>query len=126
MNGNVVLVPAAVVAEVGTIDTKFTQQIGDFDYGLRATRRGAKVWISAGFVGTCKPNTKETKWQSARYSLNERIAYMNSPLGLRFAEYMTFAYRHGGLRGALFTLWGYRRLFFPVRRPASQVKTGEG
>jgi GT2 family glycosyltransferase len=53
MNGNTVLVPREVVRRVGNIDAAFVQQMGDFDYGLRARAAGCSVWIAPGTVGTC-------------------------------------------------------------------------
>jgi GT2 family glycosyltransferase len=53
MNGNIVLVPRGVVERVGNIDPAFVQQMGDFDYGLRARTAGCSVWIAPGVLGTC-------------------------------------------------------------------------
>jgi GT2 family glycosyltransferase len=53
MNGNTTLVPRAVVRRVGNIDPAFVQQMGDFDYGLRARAAGCSVWIAPGTVATC-------------------------------------------------------------------------
>jgi GT2 family glycosyltransferase len=53
MNGNATLISRAVVSRVGNIDPAFVQQMGDFDYGLRARAAGCSVWIAPGTVGTC-------------------------------------------------------------------------
>ena len=53
MNGNVVLISRAVAQRVGNIDPAFVQQMGDFDYGLRARAAGCSVWVAPGTVGTC-------------------------------------------------------------------------
>jgi GT2 family glycosyltransferase len=53
MNGNVVLVSRAVVQRVGNIDAAYIQQMGDLDYGLRASAAGCEVWIAPGTVGLC-------------------------------------------------------------------------
>jgi GT2 family glycosyltransferase len=53
MNGNIVLVPRAVVQLVGNIDPAYIQQMGDYDYGLRASAAGCEVWIAPGTVGEC-------------------------------------------------------------------------
>jgi GT2 family glycosyltransferase len=53
MNGNLVLVPRAVVERIGNIDPAYIQQMGDFDYGLRAGAAGCEVWIAPGTVGVC-------------------------------------------------------------------------
>lgn len=43
MNGNTVLVPRAVVERIGNIDPAYVQQMGDFDYGLRAGAAGCEI-----------------------------------------------------------------------------------
>jgi GT2 family glycosyltransferase len=53
MNGNATLISRAVVRRVGNIDPAFVQQMGDFDYGLRARAAGCSVWIAPGMVGAC-------------------------------------------------------------------------
>lgn len=53
INGNTVLVSRAVVRRVGNVDPAFVQQMGDYDYGLRAGAAGCSVWIAPGTVGTC-------------------------------------------------------------------------
>jgi GT2 family glycosyltransferase len=53
MNGNTVLISRTVVQRVGNIDRAYVQQMGDFDYGLRARAAGCEVWVAPGTVGTC-------------------------------------------------------------------------
>jgi len=53
MNGNATLISRAVVRRIGNIDPAFVQQMGDFDYGLRARAAGCSVWVAPGTVGTC-------------------------------------------------------------------------
>lgn len=56
LNGNLVLVPRAVMERVGSIDPGFRQQWGDQDYGLRARAAGCTVWVAPGTLGTCARN----------------------------------------------------------------------
>ncbi len=56
MNGQVVLIPRAVVQRIGNIDPAFVQQMGDFDYGLRARAAGCSVWVAPGTVASCAPH----------------------------------------------------------------------
>lgn len=53
MNGNVVLVPADVLQRLGGIDDRFTHNMADMDFGLRARAAGMGVWLAPGHVGTC-------------------------------------------------------------------------
>ena len=54
LNGNAVLIPRAVTRLVGNIDPAFIQQMGDYDYGLRAQAAGCSVWVAPGTIGTCR------------------------------------------------------------------------
>jgi len=58
MNGNATLISRAVVQRVGNIDPAFVQQMGDFDYGLRARAAGCSVRTAPGTVGTCGSHPK--------------------------------------------------------------------
>jgi len=57
-NGNATLISRAVVQRIGNIDPAFVQQLGDFDYGLRARAAGCSVWVAPGTVGTCASHPK--------------------------------------------------------------------
>jgi GT2 family glycosyltransferase len=65
MNGNATLIARAVVQRVGNIDGAFVQQMGDFDYGLRARVAGCSVWIAPGTVGTCAPHPDLRTYQQS-------------------------------------------------------------
>jgi GT2 family glycosyltransferase len=70
MNGNIVLVPRAVVQRVGNIDPAYIQQMGDLDYGLRASAAGCEVWIAPGTVGECASHPpRRTDLQPLRHEL---------------------------------------------------------
>ena len=57
MNGQVVLIPRGSVAQrIGNIDPAFVQQMGDFDYGLRARAAGCSVWVAPGTLANCAPH----------------------------------------------------------------------
>lgn len=56
MNGNCVLIPQAVAERVGNIDPAYVQQMGDYDYGLRARAAGCSVYVAPGTFGTCDVN----------------------------------------------------------------------
>ena len=115
MNGNVVLISAAVAARIGNIDRRFIHQMGDLDYGLRARRCGIPIWIAPGYVASCKPNPHAPKWKSASLPFGERLKLVNAPLGLPLLPWLTFGWRHGGVLGLLMAFYGYREVFLPRR-----------
>lgn len=71
MNGNCVLVPSPVADAVGNLDPQFSHGMGDYDYGLRARRKGFAVVLAPGTVGTCEVNPRRelgtigTSWRDA-------------------------------------------------------------
>jgi GT2 family glycosyltransferase len=114
MNGNVVLISNGAAQTIGNIDARFTHQIGDLDYGLRARRAGIPLWISPGFIGVCRRDTRPVIWKSAAYPLGARMKAVNTPPGgLPFWQWMLFAWRHRGLFGIVAVLVGFREIVFP-------------
>ena len=53
MNGNTSWSLARWSERIGNIDPAYVQQMGDLDYGLRASAAGCEVWIAPGTVGVC-------------------------------------------------------------------------
>jgi GT2 family glycosyltransferase len=91
INGNLVLIPAAVVARIGNLDPAFFHGLGDFDYGLRANASGCSTWLAPGTLGTCRQN----RWADTR---GARLKELAGPTRLRFGEWYVFARRWGGKR----------------------------
>ncbi len=57
MNGNCVLVPRDAALRLGNLSPHYTHGMGDYDYGLRATRHeGCRVLVAPRVVGSCPPN----------------------------------------------------------------------
>jgi len=110
MNGNCVLIPADNVATCGNLDGAFTHAMGDMDYGFRARKQGARIWVAPGYVGACEGNDKRQRWEDADLSLGERLRILNSPHGLPLREYAYFMRQNGGLLWPLFALLPYIRL----------------
>lgn len=90
-NGNCVLIPHAVAERVGNLSPAFSHGMGDFDYGLRARRRGIQSWMTPGTVGTCARNAP-TGPRSVRAELDA----LTGPKGLPPQEWAAFARRWGG------------------------------
>lgn len=52
MNGNLVLIPRCVYDLIGNISKDYHHSFGDWDYGIRALRKGIHVLLTAGVVGS--------------------------------------------------------------------------
>ena len=51
MNGNLTIIPQEAVSEIGLLDETFLHIGGDWDYGLRALKKGYEVVLSRDYVG---------------------------------------------------------------------------
>lgn len=108
-NGNMVLIPRTVDDDLGGMRA-FTQQMGDFDYGLRATARGHGTWVAAGYVGTCARNESRGTWSDRSLSLKSRWALTRSMKGLPPREWATFCRSHAGPMWLVYFVSPYARV----------------
>jgi GT2 family glycosyltransferase len=100
-SGNFVLIPRGVAAVLGNIDRAFTQDLGDYDYGLRAGRNGLAVLAIPEPIGTCAKAPLTGGWLDPTLPLGHRLAMLRHPKGMPVAEWSIFARRHGGRLGLL-------------------------
>jgi GT2 family glycosyltransferase len=125
-NGNMVLVPNHVFYKIGNLDPIFHHGQGDFDYGLRAKKKGIHSYIGSIVTGKCERSLTLPVWCNPAFSIHERYRSFKSPLGGRPRTTFIFQYRHLGLMPALFHYFTiYLRLFFPDqynRKKASKPK----
>jgi GT2 family glycosyltransferase len=106
MNGNATLISRAVVQRVGNIDPAFVQQMGDFDYGLRARAAGCSVWIAPGTVGTCASHPKR---QPGQQPLGEELRRLWSTKELSPGPWAVYSRRWAGRLWPLYWLSPYLR-----------------
>lgn len=111
-NANVLWVSKEAVNQIGIFDYNFTHGIADYDYTLEATRNKIPVLIAPKVCGVCSDDHGKN-WRSNRYSLNERIAYLKSPKGLAYSEYLYYIRKHFPmfLPYSFIMLW--MKTFFP-------------
>lgn len=122
-NGNVVLVPRAVVARIGINDPAYHHNLGDMDYGLRARRAGIPSLLLPGTLGSCDLNVakRDHGFGAAGLSLREQWRKVNTHHGLPFASWWHFTRRHSGGWWPLHFAGPYRRLVLPrLRRRAAR------
>jgi GT2 family glycosyltransferase len=101
-NGNCVLVPKFVHQAIGNLDPLFHHSIGDFDYGLRARKKGIKSFVAPNYLAHCESHNALPKWCLPSVSLKERLLLLYSPLGHCQPYYFfRFELRHFGFFVAL-------------------------
>lgn len=92
-NANVLWVSKEVVDEIGIFDDRFTHGIADYDYSFQATRKKIPVFLAPGICGVCADDHGRN-WKGSQYPLKDRIAYLKSPKGLAYEEYLYYIGRH--------------------------------
>ncbi|MCF2146318.1 glycosyltransferase family 2 protein [Desmonostoc muscorum LEGE 12446] len=119
LHGNCVLVPRAVAALVGNLNPKYTHDLGDYDYGLKARRQGCSVYMTPGYLGTCSanpPSSRMANTELAQANWNQ----VDRPKGLplndvtlhSFHEWKVFCRENGGIFWFFYWLLPYRRLLW--------------
>lgn len=91
-NANIMLINQKTVDKIGILST-YTHGVADYDYTMRAVEAGIKVWVAPGFYGYCE-NDHGKPWLSSNHTLKERIAYLYSPKGLAYKEYLQYIKLH--------------------------------
>lgn len=111
-NGNIVLIPREVVEEIGINDPAYHHNLGDIDYGLRASRGGIAVRLLEGTLGICEANEAKKRhgFGSPYLSVREQWRKVNTHHGLPFASWWRFTRRHSGHWFPLHFLLPYRKL----------------
>jgi GT2 family glycosyltransferase len=109
--GNLVLVPQAVVSRIGRL-TDFQHAMADTDYGLRATRAGIPCMLLPGYVANCESNPNDGKHHDASVPRLTRLKSMMGLKGLPPRDWWKFCRIHGGLLAPAYFLSPYLRVLF--------------
>jgi len=116
MNGQCVLIPHSGAQKVGNIDARFAQNFGDYDYALRARKKGCNVWLAPQYVGTCDHNACGMLWREATVAWRERWRLVKRPRAFPPGQLLRYTRRHAGWLWPILFLQPYlRALFFPIR-----------
>lgn len=102
-NANVLYVEKEVIDKIGFFDENFIHAFADYDFSLRAFKAGFPVYITPGICGYCTDD-HGNNWSNSK-KLKDRIAYLKSPTGLAYKEYLYYGRSH-----------------FPTQVPAMFVK----
>ena len=80
MNGNLVLIPRCVYDLIGNISKDYHHSFGDWDYGIRALRKGIHVLLTAGVVGSTNRHDSVIPAFIKGNTVKERVDKLYSPL----------------------------------------------
>ncbi len=118
-NGNLVLVPKSVFEAVGTMDPFYSHSFGDFDYGLRAEKKGIVSVVAPEVLADCTRDEILPKWRDASYSLKERLVAIRHPKGRPVKEQFVYDMR---LSNVFFALGHQVSLMLKVLNPRKTAK----
>ena len=97
-NGNCVLIPRKVFECLGNLDPLFQHALGDFDYSLRARKKGVEIKVAPEFAGLCESHETIPKWRSNSLNVIDRLKNLYTPLsGCYPPEFFVFDKRHYGI-----------------------------
>lgn len=88
-NANILWINKEVVEKIGIFDNRYTHGIADYDYTLRASKKNIPVLLAPNICGVCE-NDHGNSWKPANISFKERVAYLKSPTGLAYSEYLYY------------------------------------
>lgn len=99
-NANCVLLPTAVFKVLPNIDRHYVHSMGDYDYGLEASKMNIPIAVSDFFVGVCADNPLEGTWRDVTLPRKERLKKKENPKGLPWRPWFYFVRKHYGLVSA--------------------------
>lgn len=113
INGNVVLIPREIYNSLGNLSNDYTHALGDYDYGLRALKKGFNIYATKNYVATCQWPDERDPWLNGAYPLKHRWRLLHSPKGLNIREYIIFRKKYWGHKWIVFALKAYFRTISP-------------
>lgn len=113
INGNFVLVPKFIYQSIGNLSDSYTHSMGDFDYGLRAQKKGFKCYTTKKYVASCALNEGIPGWCDAKNNLKKRWRLFNAPTGLCIKEYIKFRKRFWPNSWYIYIIKAYAKMLFP-------------
>lgn len=103
-NANILFISKKVVDTIGILSDKFTHKLADYDYTLKATKKGFPLLVGSSYCGTCEID-HGNDWLPSTTSFKERVKYLKDPKFLAYTEYLF-----------------YIRYHFPLYFPISYIK----
>ncbi|PWL39150.1 glycosyltransferase family 2 protein [Flagellimonas aquimarina] len=112
-NANIMWVCKNVVDDMGILSDGYVHGMADYDYTLRATKKGIPSLIMPGVVGECINDHNDPYLKFFKLSLKERFKMLYNPVGFDFVSQSHHMKKHFPIRFPLFIMTGYFKVFFP-------------
>ncbi|MDP2761373.1 MAG: glycosyltransferase [Sideroxyarcus sp.] len=110
LNMNLALISGKCLERNELIREGFSHSLADFDFGLRASRNGAKVYLAPGFLGECSRNQTQGTWEDGNVSLRRRWSLICQPKGLPLKPRYIYLKSHSPFIWPAIFVWPYVRL----------------
>ena len=111
-NANILWVSKETVDAIGIFDERYTHGIADFDYSMQAVKKGIPVYLGPNFSGICVHDHGKP-WKAGSVPLKDRIAYLKSPKGIAYKEYLYYLKKHFPLFLPYSFVMLWLKTFFP-------------
>lgn len=114
-NANILLVHKSVVDKIGRLSKSYQHGLADYDYSIRARKKGLPVLITANFCGICDNDHTDFNEQAQRVinmSLKERWNYFRHPVHSS-SDYLRFIWNTSPKRWPMVWCGRMLNLFFP-------------
>lgn len=114
-NANLLLVHKDVVNEIGILSAEFIHGAADWDYGLRAKRKGIPVLATANICGYCEFDHDNSDLEGKKVramTFSERKSFLNRPTHI-YRDGLVFNYRYFRLKYYIIKIAFYLNLYFP-------------
>lgn len=118
LNGNLVLIPKIVYENIGMLDGAYHHGMADFDYGLRAKKKGFKLFLTSDYVGYCERHDPIIlKCYDSKYPIISRFKFLYAPNGLNpFVNYRFYLKHYSVLKAVYFIIATNLATAFPFLR----------
>ena len=95
-NGNCVLLPGEVTKLLGNLHPKLVHSGGDYEYALRAGKKGVSKWIAPNYFGECPTNSISRTWMDPSMPLWQRYRELFSVKGQPPVPRLIYYFYYGG------------------------------
>lgn len=112
-NANILLVDKYTVEKQGIFPDRYVHSLADYDYTLTAQKNGINLMIAPGYYGYCE-NDHGVSWLPGSVPLKKRIAYLYSPKGLTYKEFLFYINKHFPGHATMMAVKLWMKTLFPV------------
>ncbi|SMC54845.1 glycosyltransferase family 2 protein [Cellulophaga tyrosinoxydans] len=113
-NANIMYVDQSVIKEIGILSDGFVHGLADFDYTLKAIKKGIPVLVAPYYLGFCTNDHGDKYSKFVNSSLIERLKFLYNPIGLDFKSHLQYMKNNFPLRLPVVFFMGYFKVLFPM------------